>query len=330
MKGVVQVVVLIIMLLVGVPLVVGLSLGEEYDIYGVDFAGNKLETPQKIKVWDAEKEKIEKVDFEEYVCRVVASEMPSEFHHEALKAQAVAARTYAMSKIQSFYEREPEAHPDAPLCNGTHCQVCKSEKVLIDTHQEGWEKDGYKKIKKACKETEGQLLYYEGQLVTQPLFFSSSGGQTENSEDVFTSEYPYLVSVSSPYEDGASHTNEMKSFTLEEIKEKINDKCIEKNTGDFTTKEIKILSRTAGGRVDKMQIGQSTYRGTEIRNALGLSSALFSLGFEEEGGQWKVVFTSNGYGHGVGMSQYGANGMANEGSDYIQILTHYYSGTKVY
>lgn len=314
------------LLFVGVPLVVGLALSDDGNNYTLDYNNQKLEAPNSIKVWDSEKGKVEKVSFEEYVCNVVASEMPSTFEKEALKAQAVAARTYGMAKIIKFQEHEPEEHPGAPVCNSTHCQVYKDKKTLVKLHEEDWEKDGYEKVLEACKETEGEMLYYEGQLVMQPLFFSSSGGYTENSEDVFSNEYPYLVSVASPYEEGASHSNEQKNFKLKEIEEKLNQAFNDRNTGDLNKTTIKILSRTAGGRVDKIQIGNSTYKGTEVRNALGLSSAMFSISFADD----KVIFTSSGYGHGVGMSQYGANGMAKEGKNYKEILTHYYTGTKVH
>ena len=330
MRGVVQVILLILVLFIGVPLVIGLSLSNTQGQYNLDDFSSRIETPEKVKIWIEEESRTKKLDFEEYVSLVVASEMPSNFEEEALKAQAVAVRTYAMSKIESFYESEPASHPKAALCNTTHCQVYKSEKELIKSHEKGWEDSGLKKIKKACKETEGQLLYYEGSLVTQPLFFSSSGGQTENSEDVFSGEYPYLVSVASPYEEGASHSNEQKAFLLSDVSKKINEMYTDRNTGNLTISNIKILSRTAGGRVDKIQLGQSVYKGTEVRSALGLSSALFSFSFSESGKRQEIVFTTNGYGHGVGMSQYGANGMAKEGKTYKEILTHYYTGTNVY
>ena len=326
MRGAIQVLIILLLLFVGVPLVVGLMLSDEGSNYTIDYFAQKLENPRSVKVWNEEKGKAEKIDFEEYVCNVVASEMPTSFELEALKAQAVAARTYAMAKIIKFQEVEEKEHPTAPLCNTTHCQVYKTKKQLIEAHGEAWEKEGYKRVKEACRDTAGEMLYYEGQLVTQPLFFSSSGGQTENSEDVFTGEYPYLVSVSSPYEEGASHSNEEKEFGFDEIEQKLNDAFTERTTGNLHKNNIKIISRTAGGRVDKIQIGQSTYKGTEIRSALGLGSTLFTIAFEDN----KVTFTTNGYGHGVGMSQYGANGMAKEGKTYVEILTHYYTGTKVY
>lgn len=329
MKGFIHAGIIILLLMVVVPLAIGLA-GPGKKTGGMDVPENKITVPKSVKVWIDEKSKPADVDFEEYVACVVASEMPADFGEEALKAQAVAARTYAMAKILKYEESLPENHPAAPLCNTTHCQVYKTEKELISCHQEGWGQEGWEKIKKACKETKGELLYYDGNLVMQPLFFSSSGGQTENSEDVFSGAYPYLVSVSSPYEEGASHLNEQKTFTLDEMRKKLKAAYGEKDTGQLRTDNIKILSRTAGGRVDRMQIGDATFKGTEVRTALGLSSALFSIAFEGSGKDAEITFTSNGSGHGVGMSQYGARGMAREGKTYKEILTHYYTGTVVY
>ena len=334
-KRVLQVALAVLIFFVCVPMAavsLGGILGEGEGIKGFDnlkdlnFA-NKIETPKTIEVWRCDKEKTVKVDFEEYVACVVASEMPATFEAEALKAQSVAARTFAMAKIET----------KSPICDSTHCQVYKTEKELIDCHPEGWAEDGWKKVQKACKATEGELLYYDGEMVLHPLFFSSSGGQTENSEDVFVSAVPYLISVSSPYEENATHKDEEKSFTVKEFAAKVRKAFPEKSFGDISADKIKILSRTAGGRVEKMQVGEETLKGTEVRSALGLSSALFTISFKEGTG-WKgssasntqISFISSGSGHGVGMSQYGADGMAKEGVDYKEILRHYYSGTEIY
>lgn len=304
-----------------------------------EFFSSKVKTPSKITVWKENEGKAVRVDFEEYVTCVTASEMPSTFESEALKAQSVAARTFAMAKLEKYEIKKPQAHPDAPICSTTHCQVYKTEKELKACHPEGWysSDEGFPKIKRACEATKGELLYYDGKLVMQPLFFSSSGGQTENSEDVFVSALPYLVSVSSPHEEKATHKNEEKSFTIKEFKKKIKQDFPEKEFGKISRSNIKILSRTAGGRVEKIQVGDASLKGTEIRNALGLSSALFSISFEEGSGinassdsKLKIVFISSGSGHGVGMSQYGADGMARKGYSYKEILRHYYSGTDVY
>ena len=333
-KRALQAVLIVLIFFVGVPLTavaLGGLLGEGSGLRGLDslkgvsFA-NKIETPKTIEVKRCDSGKKVEVDFEEYVTCVVASEMPATFEEEALKAQSVAARTFAMAKIES----------ESPICDSTHCQVYKTEKELFDCHPEGWEDDGWKKIKKACKATTGELLYYDGELVLHPLFFSSSGGQTENSEDVFVSAVPYLISVSSPYEEKATHRDEEKSFTIKEFASKVRKAFPEKDFGTIGTDRIKILSRTAGGRVEKMKVGDVTLKGTEVRSALGLSSALFTISFKEGTG-WNgssasdthIVFVSNGSGHGVGMSQYGADGMARGGADYKEILRHYYSGTEI-
>lgn len=324
MKRILGLIIIIVIFMVLIPMLIGLYLGGEKESDKTPV--NKLEVPETVDVWLSEEKKVAKINFEDYVTRVTASEMPTSFEEEALKSQSIAARTYVMAKIIKYQEKKPESHPKAPVCDTTHCQVYKTEKELIESHDEGWE-TSFKKLKKACKATRGQMLYYDGELVMQPLFFSSSGGQTENSEDVFSGAYPYLVSVSSPYEEGASHSNEAKSFTTNEIKKALEETYGDRMPGDISVKRIKILSRTGGGRVEKMQIGDAIYKGTEVRNALGLSSALFNISFKENG---EIVFTSNGFGHGVGLSQYGANGMAKEGYDYKEILKHYYTGTEVY
>jgi stage II sporulation protein D len=233
-----------------------------------------------------------------------------------------------MAKVIGYEESRSKTHPEAPVCSSTHCQVYKTEKALIKAHEDGWEDTGWKKIQKACKQTEGELLYYKGELVTQPLFFSSSGGQTENSEDVFVGAYPYLVSVESPHEEEATHKDEEMKVEIGDFAGRVRSAYPQRSIGTVDKSTIKIISRTAGGRVSKMKIGSGedgVLTGTEIRNVMGLSSALFSIRFEGD----NIVFTSSGSGHGVGMSQYGANGMAKEGYTYREILHHYYSGTEV-
>ena len=347
MKKIILWTLVVALLTLAIPMTLGLVFGgrEEPEADGdedeADFT--PVTPPETVKVWLEDEQEVRELDFEEYVACVVACEMPADFESEALKAQAVAARTYAVSKLSRWEDSGAEAggangsatsgsgaHPQAPLCDTTHCQVYRSQEELIRLHEDGWEKEGFAKVKEATEATRGQMLYYEGELVTQPLFFSSSGGQTENSEDVFVSAYPYLVSVESPYETEATHQNETKRFTLSEMEAALAAKYPDRQPGMLSADNIAILSRTEGGRVAQMQAGNATYKGTEIRSALGLSSALFSVEYENgDGGQTVIVFTSDGSGHGVGMSQYGADGMAKEGVDYKEILAHYYQGTQV-
>lgn len=191
--------------------------------------------PFMVAVYRTETGTVTTVPFETYVKCVVANEVPGSFHMEALKAQAVTARTYAAAKIQASKESGcPKVHPMAPLCDSTHCQVFQDASILEN-------KSSWEKICEAVDSTESQMLYYNNQLVQHALFHASSGGRTENSEDVFVSAVPYLRSVPSPYES------------------------------EYTRS-----------------------------------------------------------GHGVGMSQQGANGMANAGYSYEEILAHFYTGTTVH
>lgn len=284
---------------------------------------NVIHPPEKIKIYLTESDKTISLNFEDYVKGVVACEMPSTFHKEALKAQAVAARTYSTSR---YLNGSSSSHPEAPLCDSTHCQVYKTSDNLRNIKGNKWMRTDWKKICKAVDDTEGQMLYYNGELVKQALFHSSSGGKTENSEDVFASAVPYLVSVDSPYEDKATHQNEKNTFSLSNFSSKIKEKYPEISFGDIDESNIKIISRSSGNRVEKIQIGNGIIDGRDVRETLGLPSAKFEISFYDG----NITFTSDGSGHGVGMSQYGADGMASNGYNYKQILNHYYSGTEVY
>lgn len=287
---------------------------------------NKVEIPKEISVYITATGETKNIAFEDYITGVVASEMPSSFEDEALKAQAVAARTYSLSKvIRSGAGGFPEAHPQAPLCDSIHCQAYNSKETLAALKGDEWMKNGYTKVKKAVDDTRGEVMYFDGELVSQALFHSSSGGRTENSEDVFASAVPYLRSVDSPYEEEATHKNEQVTVSLLELASALNQKYQNRYTGNFTARDIQIKSRTEGGTVAEFAVGNAVYSGREIREALGLASATFDA---SSAGEY-VTFTTNGYGHGVGMSQYGANGMAKKGADYREILSHYYSGVVI-
>ncbi|NLP30816.1 MAG: stage II sporulation protein D [Clostridiales bacterium] len=264
------------------------------------------------------------LDLEEYVAGVVAGEMPSSFEFEALKAQAVAARTYALSKVVRGEKFGNSAdHPNAPLCDDTHCQVYRSEQELLELKGSDWMKNSWPKIKDAVATTLGEVMFYGGELVEQPLYHSSSGGKTENSEDVFVSNLPYLRSVESKYEDEAPHQSESISISFNTFKEKIQNTY---GASSINPNTIKILKRSEGGRVEEIQVGDKTLKGRDIRELFNLRSANFTFAFD---GNNNIVFTTRGFGHGVGMSQWGANGMAQAGFNYKEILKHYYTGVTV-
>lgn len=283
--------------------------------------------PDTIQICRTESGKVDTVNFEDYVKGVVSSEMPASFHEEALKAQSVAARTYSAAKVRTAEESgNPQAHPKAPVCDSTHCQVYRSEKELKVEKGKDWMKKSWPKICSAVDTTQGELLYYKGQLVEQALFHSSSGGKTENSEDVFAAAVPYLVSVESPYEEEATHQNESHSFSIAELSTTLHAAYPTEDFRDINASNIKILSRSSGDRADKVQIGSAVLTGRQVREALSLPSAKFTILINGD----TVIFTTDGSGHGVGLSQYGADGMAKAGYDYKKILSHYYSGVEVY
>lgn len=287
----------------------------------------KISPPEEIDIYRTDSGKVETLPFEEYIKGVVASEMPSTFHIEALKAQAVAARTYSAARAITYSKSgNPSEHPDAPLCDTTHCQVFKNRSELNQIKGTAWMKNDYTKICKAVDKTKDELLYYDGELVQQALFHSSSGGMTENCEDVFASAVPYLVSVESPYEENATHKKEIMNLTIASFVSKLKTVYPGISFGAVTPSNIHIISRSNGNRVEKIKIGTATLSGRQIREAIGLYSANFDININND----IITFTSTGSGHGVGMSQYGADGMAKEGYDYKKILSHYYSGTEIY
>jgi len=278
-------------------------------------------SPQ-INIHNHETGKTQKMDIEEYLCGVLSGEMPSDFSMEALKAQAVAARTYVM------YNQENGAskHKGSAVCTDyTHCQEYKSESELKELKGEDWIKDSYPKIKQAVNETKGHIITYDGEPIL-PLYFSTSSGKTENSEEVFSAEYPYLRSVDSPYDKYApKYASTLKISNkdlVSKLKNAYSDIDISQNN---LSSQIKILNRSAGGSVEKIKLGNKELTGRDIRNILNLNSANFEIEFNEN----FIDFVVKGYGHGVGMSQWGAQGMAEEGYKYYEILCHYYKDTTI-
>lgn len=260
------------------------------------------EIPKSVEIWITKKERYETIPFETYVQGVVASEMPASFDSEALKAQAVASRTYALGRIKA----------GGKLCDTVHCQVYRSTDISS-------------KVKEAVKATSGQVLLADGKLAAHALYFASSAGKTENSQDVFSGTFSYLVSVDSSCEPGATHKKEVQTMTIGKFAEKIEDAMPELDFGRITRQNIRIKSRSEGGRAMTVQIGSQKVSGADIRTALGLYSTRMEFSFKGD----RITITTAGSGHGVGMSQYGANGLAGKGKDYRQILAHYYQGTQV-
>lgn len=258
------------------------------------------------------------MSLEEYLVGVVAAEMPASFEAEALKAQAVAARTYAMYRIGS------NAHDGAICADYGCCQAWLSAEQL----QEKWGAayDDYAdKIRSAVSETKGQCLTYNGEAILA-AFHSSSGGKTESSENVFGQALPYLVSVESR-EDPAAVPNYISAVELTEselysaVAAWNSEAAVRVSQGALLSEAV--FSTT--GRLISVKLCGEEISGSELRRIFALRSADVSWQRGEEG----ISFTVTGYGHGVGMSQYGANNMAAQGSDWREIVSHYYPGTDI-
>lgn len=251
---------------------------------------------------------IEEVELDKYLIGVLAGEMPSSFPLEALKAQAVASRSYVL------YQKNNNNNRDYDVMNTTTNQVYKNEETL----RAAW-KDEYdtkiEKINQAVSETHNEVMTYNDQIINA-LFFSTAPGYTENSEDVFTSNLPYLRSVESNWDTKAPNYKSTQTFTLDEFKQKL---------GLITASTILVGEKSKTGRIKTLIIDNITIKSNIIRNKLCLRSTYFDYDIKDN----KITFTTYGYGHGVGMSQYGAKYMAEDGYNYKEILNHYYTGIKI-
>lgn len=280
------------------------------------FVDNKKNIVDNLSLKEAEKENTINVNaiigdntvslnLEEYVKGVVACEVPASFDSEALKAMSVAARTFALYKISK----------------GKSIKTTVSDQCYIDNDKmkSKWKSNYnkyYTKISNAVNDTKGEYMTYNDKVIIA-FYFSISNGKTENVENVFSQKLDYLVSVDSSW-DKKSNYNEKK------IKIKVIDFLKKLNIKDNKIYDIKI-DRSSTNRVNNIKINNSNYKGTKFRSLLGLRSTDFSITYDND----FVYIHTVGYGHGVGMSQYGANYMAYDGYSYDEILKHYYTGIKI-
>lgn len=246
------------------------------------------------------------LDLEEYVIGVVGAEMPASFNIEALKAQAVVARTYALKRIKN----------NQVLTDDNSTQNYKDNNQLKSMWGSSYN-TYYNKVKDAVYSTRGKVIVYNNDYI-DALYHSTSNGNTEDALYVWGSSVPYLKSVSSEYDTSNKKFNYEQVFSYDEISNKLNN-AISSDT------VFNILSKNNSGRVISLEVNGVTYGGVEFRKLLNLRSTDFSI--TNTGNEIRI--NTKGYGHGVGMSQYGANGMANNGYDYISILKHYYSGITI-
>ena len=250
-------------------------------------------------------------DFDKYIIGVVAAEMPALYNLEALKAQAVASRTYSVN----FMERAGVSD---------YAKITQAYINEIEMSERWGEKydEYYSKIAEAVLNTSKEIMVYEGEAIVA-VFHAFSGGRTENSADVWKEDLPYLKSVPSEFDATANGFEQEKRFSGDEfitlLHEVYPDLVFDK--GDIAD-QIKINEYTEGGYVKSITIGNKIMSGTALRGILFLRSANFQVYRDKE----QIVFVVKGYGHGAGMSQVGANYLAGEGYSYREILAHYYSG----
>lgn len=263
---------------------------------------------------------VKTVTMADWLPGVLAGEMPALFEEEALKAQAVAARTYIMSRMNTGCS----AHPDADVCDNPDC--CKAH-LTEDELREKWG-DGYAscmaKMTAAVTEMDGQYLSFGGQAI-QALFHSSSAGKTESSAALWGA-LPYLVSVTSP-ETAADVPNYVTTVevTVTNFAGTLRAAGFSPDLSGTPDTWVGELTPDDSGRVAAALIGGTSVTGAELRKLFELRSTAFTLSYANGA----FLFTVTGYGHGVGMSQYGANVMAEGGADYPAILAHYYPGTEL-
>ncbi len=254
---------------------------------------------------------VEKTELERYIVGVVLGEMPASFETEALKAQAIVARTYTL-KISADGTRHGGAVCTDPGC----CQAyCPPEEYL----QSGGTQDALDKVMMAVQATQGTVLLYDGALITA-TYFSCSGGSTEDAVAVWGYDIPYLQAVQSPGEEDAAAYSRTTVLTAKELAQKLGVRLSGDPESWFTD-----VSYTEGGGVERMTIGGVSYRGTTLRRLLNLRSTKFTVSVSGD----RIRFTTYGYGHRVGMSQYGADAMALRGATCEEILLYYYTDVEL-
>lgn len=270
-----------------------------------------------------------RLPLEEYLVGVVAAEMPAAFPPDALKAQAVAARTYIVKRLAAGGIENP-AHPGADICNdGRHGQAWVSREELKKRWGAVEYYRYYYKVKKAVDETRGQVITYKDELI-DPVYHASCGGKgTENSGDVWQANLPYLRAVPCPYCADPEPVRRF-SFSLAEAGRALDADLagrasVAPRSAADPALTIGIVDKTATGRPKTMRVGDNIIPALAVRERLGLRSTDFT--WQVEGGN--ITFTTTGYGHAVGMCQYGAKGMAEHGYGYRTIIGHYYSGAEI-
>lgn len=262
------------------------------------------------------------LDFDRYLIGVVAANMPAGYHIEALKAQAVIARTYVLYNISLLTKDNPGKKEFTTFELGLSY-------ISLEEMKQYWGSEDYityfTKLENSVFGTKDQILVYDDELIL-PVFFDTGAGYTRNSSEAWEVDIPYLVSVQSKQDVTSINYLKIKEFPTSELIDTLEQQYpdIELTPEDFFN-EVRIVGRDSTGYVTKIDLGSQTVSGEEFAKVLGLNSNNFYI--EDYSGKARIICT--GVGHGVGLSQYGANAMADEGYPYDEILTHYYTGVKL-
>ena len=252
------------------------------------------------------------MDLNQYLVGVLLGEVPADFELHALMAQAVVARTYACKR-----NLQADKHPHGAVCTSAAC--CQAYRPVEQYLSEGGKSSAVDRVRLAVERTSGQVLVYDGKLI-DATYFSCSGGRTEDALAVWGTDVPYLQAVDSPGEEQATHYKDTVQFSAEEFKE-----LLEIETDEPPSRWFGSVTYTDGSGVATIEIAGKVFKGTQLRTLLGLRSTAFTMTVMGN----TVHITTRGFGHRVGMSQYGAEAMAVRGSTYIEILAHYYTGTEI-
>ncbi len=279
-----------------------------------------------IHVYISDLGKVVEMNLDDYIKGVVAAEMPAEFEPEALKAQAVAARTYAVKNMLAFGGKGVPEYPGADVSADFKQGQAWLSETQLKARWGPFNYDRYwAKVSRAVDETHGEIITFNGEPINA-VFHSTSGERTASAKEVWGYDYPYLQSVACTWDQKSPRYSDSKEIPLAEIEQRLGpDAGVMAAAQNGNGAVAGIIDLTASGRVDKVRIGSKVFSGLDVREKLELRSANFTVEQKAD----KLVFKTIGYGHGVGLCQYGANGMAKEGRDYRKILTYYYTGVEL-
>ena len=273
-----------------------------------------------IKLLHKKTNEIEEVKIDDYLCNVVSAEMPVDYELEALKAQAIVARTYTIYKVQN------KKHENADICDdSTCCQAWVSKENRLERWEETKREENWNKIQQCVNETKGKIITYNNQPINA-FFHANSGGTTELPVNVWGgSGLPYLQVVQTVGEEGYTQYSSEVDLTQEELINKLKTKYEDIQIDFNNDEDVKIIEHTDSNRVKTVKFGNHELSGVETRTLLGLKSTNFEIKKENN----QIKFLVKGYGHGVGMSQTGANTMAKQGNNCEEIIKHFYVGIEI-